>query len=207
MKHTLFLIFCLLLGMSINSGGFAQNCPCVKTKIIGNDTGAGFVHNNNVVAMGDITINKGECIQLYTALCVGKEIWYQKGKEEPLNSSLQKPSVSTTYIVKSLLEGCPEVSDTLNVTVEKSYFSEPRVKENFSISPNPASNELHISGFDATFNKIEIRNISGKILIIRDNLNNLSAYTVDISSLKQGFYMLTIYTSDKNSFTGKIIKK
>ncbi len=204
MRRKLMTILGLILIVSVNS--FGQNCPCVKTKVIGNDAKADFVHNNNVVAMTDVTINQGETMNLRTDLCVGKAIWYQKGSEKPLSSTHIKPSTTMEYVVKSSLKDCPDIFDTLKITVKNKDLLNNRLGENYTISPNPASNELQISGTGSTFTKIEIRDISGKTLIIEKNLTDLSNYKIDISSLKQGIYILKIYSTNNNIHTSKIIK-
>ncbi len=204
MRRKLMTILGLILIASVNS--FGQNCPCVKTKVIGNDAKAGFVHNNNVVAMSDVTINQGETIDLKTDLCVGKEIWYRKGSDKPLRSTLVKPSNSIEYIVKSSLKGCLDMLDTLKITVKAKGLLNKQLDENYIISPNPASNELQITGIGSTFTKIEVMDISGKILLIEKDLTDLANCKVDISSLKQGIYILKIYSTSNNIHTSKIIK-
>ncbi|MBI9069007.1 MAG: hypothetical protein JEZ09_17050 [Salinivirgaceae bacterium] len=70
MKRTPLMILSLILGMSIN--GIAQDCPCVKTAVIGNDANATFTHNNKVVSMPDTTIVLGSSVNLQTLKSIGK---------------------------------------------------------------------------------------------------------------------------------------
>jgi len=57
MKKSPLVILSLMLGMSIT--GFAQDCPCVKTAVIGNDANATFIHNNQVISVPDTSIVLG----------------------------------------------------------------------------------------------------------------------------------------------------
>lgn len=198
------LISILILAVGVNFHLFAQGCPCVKTKIIGNDAQAGFSHNNRIVAMEDVVINCGEQIRLHTKICVGKAIWYKKGNKNPLNNLLQKPPISTTYIVKSVLNGCPDMYDTLKVRVKSGRL--PGSSSDYIVSPNPASDELQIVDKTSTFYKIQLCDISGKIRIEQKKLNNVSSHKIDISSLPEDVYILKIYSKNR-TYSTKIVKQ
>lgn len=73
-------------------------------------------------------------------------------------------------------------------------------KENLTIFPNPASDVLNIRSV-AKIRSVDVFDLSGKKVSVRHNGN-----TVDIRSLQNGTYLLTVETAN-GSFTEKFIKK
>ncbi len=65
----------------------------------------------------------------------------------------------------------------------------------FSIHPNPVSNELFISSGGITIEKINVYSISGQRIQTFEN----SSQSIDVSNLAQGMYFLEISTSEGNS--------
>ena len=74
-------------------------------------------------------------------------------------------------------------------------------KELTSIYPNPAHNRLKINSNKAHINKIEILDILGKQLLLKNNLLSLNKYDLDISTLKKGFYFIRINDSYSRNFS------
>lgn len=77
--------------------------------------------------------------------------------------------------------------------------------ENFSIYPNPTTNDIQIDFFQNVHNlEIEVLSIQGKSIQIIEE-RNIDSYEVDISSLTSGVYLLKIKT-DTKVFLKKILK-
>lgn len=76
--------------------------------------------------------------------------------------------------------------------------------ENLTISPNPVSSTLEISGVegDTWIKNIEVYNSAGNL--VYSNLT--SSKSVDVSTLDKGVYFLKVYTEESNS-TLKFIKE
>ncbi|MDL2222983.1 T9SS type A sorting domain-containing protein [Bacteroidales bacterium OttesenSCG-928-M11] len=72
-----------------------------------------------------------------------------------------------------------------------------------SLYPNPVEKELFINHNLGTLDKIEISDISGKQLLIKDNFDQPS---VDVSSFSKGTYLVRIISGEYNS-VHKFIKK
>jgi len=64
------------------------------------------------------------------------------------------------------------------------------------LSPNPATNSLHIEGLSSTpKTKLTIVDITGNIKL--QAVANTSSYNLNIASLKQGNYLLKIEMNDE----------
>ena len=72
-----------------------------------------------------------------------------------------------------------------------------------SIYPNPAENVLHITSNQANLNKIEIFDVLGKQIILKESLGLINSYDVNIESLNTGFYFIKV----NNLNTRKFLKK
>lgn len=100
--------------------------------------------------------------------------------------------------------------DTLNLIIRDEYFtvvkseiivsSRQHVLGNFKIFPNPVENYLKIVG--DKIEKVEILDLTCNVLISK----NSSFENINLSSLKPGIYIVSIYTDDYY-LTRKIIKK
>jgi hypothetical protein len=64
-----------------------------------------------------------------------------------------------------------------------------------SISPNPVASELTLSGVDREDVKIEMFDLSGRMLFSDDIKNDGSPITLTTTTLKQGMYILKVYDS------------
>lgn len=76
----------------------------------------------------------------------------------------------------------------VTLTNDASSLSNESFDSNFNIYPSPAQNILKINSLNS-INKIEISDLSGKIVISKTNLRNKS---IDVSSLPKGVYVLSI---------------
>ena len=70
-------------------------------------------------------------------------------------------------------------------------------------SPNPTSNFLEISLTFGSINKIEIFNISGKVILEKAGNESLNCQ-LDVSSLANGIYTIKVITKE-NSYTEKLL--
>ena len=193
------LLFLMLL-ISIRS--FSQECPCVKTAIIGTDAKASTIHNNKLVAMDNVTIKLGESINLSTKENTGKVSWFKDGKI--IENTLVSPKETTEYTVKSSLNGCPEVIAKVQVKVEKTLMED--LNNAVTIYPNPTYDYVTISSNSQEIKSIQINNLVGGNLKTFKIGNNLKQQTLNISDLKAGVYIVTIELKGNNTITKKLIK-
>lgn len=70
------------------------------------------------------------------------------------------------------------------------------VIRSFDLFPNPASSEVEIS-FDNGIDRIMIYDISGKQVFESQDLDGIRQRSLDISSLKEGMYMVRILSDDR----------
>ena len=192
-------LFVMLL-ISIRS--FSQECPCVKTAIIGNDAKRTTIHNNKVIAMDNATIKLGENINLYTKENTGKTSWY-KGKDL-INDTNVVPVETTEYNVKSRLKGCPDAVATVRIQVNKSSIDE--ADSQVAIFPNPTNDFVTISSNNKELKRIEINNLLGEKVKSFQVGNHLKQQTLNISDLLIGVYIVTIEVEGKIMITKKLIK-
>lgn len=193
------LLFLMLL-ISIRS--FSQECPCVKTAIIGTDAKASTIHNNKLVAMDNVTIKLGESINLSTKENTGKVSWFKDGKI--IENTLVSPKETTEYTVKSSLNGCPEVIAKVQVKVEKTLMED--LNNAVTIYPNPTYDYVTISSNSQEIKSIQINNLVGGNLKTFKIGNNLKQQTLNISDLTAGVYIVTIELKGNNTITKKLIK-
>ena len=76
-------------------------------------------------------------------------------------------------------------------------------KTQFSLYPNPITNELYIENEEIDIQQIKIYNLSGKQVLRVDYQNN---QPIDVSNLAKGMYLVKIKT-ENGSVTKKFIKK
>jgi hypothetical protein len=87
-------------------------------------------------------------------------------------------------------------------TTSVSGYSE----KEFILYPNPVHDHLTVEFAETVVNYAEIRivNLSGKVEF-QERMDNASRWTIDLSNLDAGYYILEIRTDDK-TFRGKIAK-
>ncbi|MDR1679980.1 MAG: T9SS type A sorting domain-containing protein [Prevotellaceae bacterium] len=190
----------LILAIFFSFYGFSQDCPCVKTAILGENSEASFVHNNKVVAMDDAEIGEGDFIELRTKESMGKVIWYSNGQE--LGSSIVRPEKTTEYTVKSSLHDCPDAYDKVIISVKTNDFQKGKV----FIFPNPVKEILTITS-DSGIRNVEVKNITGETLLNLSYTDLSSKQSIDISTLPTGIYLVKIDLPDGNSILKEVIKR
>lgn len=188
----------LMLFVSITS--FAQECPCVKAAVLGQNGTSSATHNNTVVVMDDMTINQGEFVNLTTKSSTGKTIWFQNGK--PLSNLTVSPNQTTEYEVKSVLNGCPDASAKVIITVNQSLDG---MEENVTVYPNPTKDMVTISA-KKTIKSVRFDNLSGATVKTYQNRNNTNECSIDISKIAQGVYLMQIELEGQQIITKKLIK-
>ena len=189
-----------MLLISIKS--FTQECPCVKTAIIGTDAKMFTIHNNEVVAMDNVTIKLGESINLYTKESKGKITWYKDG--QLISNTLISPTETTEYTVKSSLDGCPEVIAKVQIKVDKLSFED--INNEVAIYPNPTNDYVTISSNSEVIKSIQINNLVGGKLKTFQFGKNLKQQTLNISDLTTGVYIFIIEVEGNNTIPKKLIK-
>lgn len=75
------------------------------------------------------------------------------------------------------------------------------------LSPNPASNEVTIAIEEGNIADIQIVDLLGKICLSKSIDNSISETVLDVSSLKNGTYLVTVRTNNNASVTTKLIKE
>lgn len=78
-------------------------------------------------------------------------------------------------------------------------------ENNIAIYPNPVDTVLKVSSNTGSFNSYKLYDVQGR-LIRNEFVTNLNSFEIETSSLTKGIYMLNL-TTDKGSFTKKIVKK
>lgn len=80
----------------------------------------------------------------------------------------------------------------------------PTQQTEFSISPNPGTNELNIRLTKKKTANVEVYNLLGK-KVFSGKLNAMSS-TIDITKWKSGIYLVKVVT-DSKSITKRFVKK
>jgi hypothetical protein len=193
------LLFLMLL---ISIGSFSQECPCVKTAIIGTDVKSSTIHNNKVVAMDNITIKLGESINLFTKENTGKVTWYKDGKI--IRNTLVSPTKTIEYTVKSSLVGCPEASAKVQIQVKQTPLD--NLNNEAIVFPNPTNDHVTISANNKGIISITITNLIGGSLKTFQFDRNLTEQSLNISDLATGVYIVRIEVKGNKMTTKKLIK-
>jgi hypothetical protein len=203
MKTKPLMILSFLLALSIN--GFSQKCPCVKTAIIGNDANATVIHNNKIRAMNDTIIDYGNSIVLRTLDCTGEATWFPVGSVSMITNPKVSPTATTEFIVKSSLDDCPDVYDTVKITVKNSIAGINDVNEIF-VYPNPTTGDLMLNSVNKQFTAIKITDINGKQVLQFNNTSESLYYKLNIANLQAGLYFLNISLTNNAVISKQIIK-
>ena len=85
-------------------------------------------------------------------------------------------------------------------TLAVSSFND--LRDNIKVFPNPASNEVTITGNLTAINKITLFSIDGKKVYVNNIQTNQNIVTIDISKFQKGIYLINIENS-----TSRLIKK
>lgn len=93
------------------------------------------------------------------------------------------------------------LQSTIVLTDDAVSVEEVDPLSDLTISPNPFSNELKLDGLESKIEKVEVYDLTGKIVktVILDE--NISETTLDTSELEKGMYMLSLFGKE-----GEILK-
>lgn len=73
--------------------------------------------------------------------------------------------------------------------------------------PNPVQNELNISSDNTLVKSVEIFDLNGRKIMTSTNNTASSEFTVNLSNLESGVYMVTVFSSEGNKTVKKFIKE
>jgi Concanavalin A-like lectin/glucanases superfamily/Secretion system C-terminal sorting domain/Ig-like domain CHU_C associated len=105
-----------------------------------------------------------------------------------------------TGATSNFLAGSPIVTGTTCTTLNTSNFE---VSNNIKMYPNPTNNIVTVEVNDLTNAKLQVVDITGKILM--NQALNTSSNTVDVTQLPTGMYFFKV-TSNEGTTTNKIVK-
>ena len=84
-------------------------------------------------------------------------------------------------------------------TLSNTNFDETQ----FTIYPNPVTNQLHVEGEQAQIKRVEIFTLNGKQVL---DVNFQNAQPIDVSNLAKGMYLVKVET-ESGSLTKKLVKE
>jgi hypothetical protein len=102
--------------------------------------------------------------------------------------------------------GVPNCVNTFSggcLTTKASVHELNSGRNNFKISPNPASSHVKIEGFEK-INSLKLLDVTGRIMIEK-NFPASVEYDLDISSVAEGIYIVVMQTP-RGDYTGKVVK-
>jgi hypothetical protein len=120
-------------------------------------------------------------------------------------AGIQLPEGTTTIIWTVTDNAGNTESCSINITVNVYTTGVKKIQEEgILIYPNPTSEKINFEFANNNIQKIIIYDISGRALIKKTEIRKKE--TIDLSSLKNGFYIINIH-ADNNVITTKIIKE
>lgn len=108
---------------------------------------------------------------------------------------------SGNIMITSLKYGSPTYVPGLFLVRSSTLSVEDYSLSNFNLFPNPSTNFVKINSIETPISKIQVFDISGK-LILTNNYNSEITINLNVSSLAKGIYLLKI----NNRITKKLIK-
>jgi hypothetical protein len=160
-------------------------------------------NNLKMVVLGNYdTIAKTQNVAL-PALASGK-IWYDYLRQQPANISGTNPSITIEdHQILILMDSLVETQVAWQEMDIKVDILEKMAEERtLTIYPNPAKDVINIQCATCNAQRVEIYDISGKIVLVPHSLLLSSNNSIDVSSLKSGIYFIKI---GKN--VAKIVKE
>ena len=125
-----------------------------------------------------------------------------RGRTITFNITITAPTTMGIYTTswQMLQEGIAWFGDTLQVEISVGTTNITNIENNkFSVSPNPAKNNIHISTNTNTNNEYTIYNTAGKI--VYNTSNKSKEFTISVANLEKGTYFIK-----SDNFTQKLIK-
>jgi hypothetical protein len=108
--------------------------------------------------------------------------------------------------VLAKIQPCGSVSSkTAGSTFGSGQNPNLSIANDLVIAPNPASNLVLVKTTQNSFNKVTIMTLDGKVVILANN-EGVTEYSLDISALANGIYLVTIDTNEGATITKKLVK-
>lgn len=150
------------------------------------------------------TDNKMYIIGLYTPACgcYGEGFTYQL----TFNAKSAEPAGLTNEQRQEIIDAILNGLNPENTETENEQEIENKLDNGVSVYPNPAKDILSISLLGNTIQNVEILSIAGKQITSQEFRYKNTTQTMNISNLKQGFYLIKITDSLGEIHIRKIIK-
>ena len=135
--------------------------------------------------------------------------WYKNGEPIPgaVNRVLPFDGENAVYFVVTFGNGCNRKSTELDLSTSViNVDTETLDGVSIDVSPIPASDRLVVKTTGLSRDEVQFRlvNLTGQTFIQRDIEEAAGEYTLDITAMNSGVYLLTIQTKE-DLFTKKII--
>ena len=94
---------------------------------------------------------------------------------------------------------------TVYKIIDSSLATDSFSKSGLSLSPNPAKESFSIkSTSDILFSKIEIYDVTGKLLLSK-KLEPVTESSVSVANITKGMYLVTVENQTGNRYNSKLI--
>jgi hypothetical protein len=154
---------------------------------------------------------KDSTIYLGDSLFIGRQpdfatdtgcIWYKLPNMttpiDTISGIWVKPSVTSTYVVRQVLDCSPLKWDSVVVTVSTNFVGLHKLQnlsDNISLFPNPTSGNLSISGFGGSdISNFSISNCLGQNVHNGDIIQKNNLINIETSELESGLYQIHLKT-------------
>lgn len=175
------------VGTLVKSASCRLNLNLAGTGIYNNYS---YQVSNRITTENNFTVNSGQNVNLYSNNFI----------EFKANTHLRNGS---TILAK--IQPCPTPSARIaSENTIKNIESFDTISE-LVITPNPATDFVSIITRQNLFNKITIVSLDGKL--IKSNLiENTNEYSIDVSDLSKGIYLISVTSKEGNVLTQKLVK-
>jgi hypothetical protein len=198
-------------GISVYSGHSVALSDNGSILAIGAIQGTGPI-NEFTNQQGQVRIYEGECLvstaaviqndNTLTAVANASYQWLDcNNGNQPIADAIEQIFVAQnpgSYSVQITENGCTQTSNCIDVLVTT---VKNETIDNFFVFPNPTNNIITVSSHQI-IQEIQVLDIAGKSVITISNSN-----TVDLSSMAQGLYFLTMQFANGATGNSKIMKQ
>jgi hypothetical protein len=174
------------------------------------------IESSTKIHVNDTTINKGDTITIGKSIEGMPVDWYDiNGNLLAASSTINiSPTTTTSYVVK--MDLCGNVSyDTVVVSVSTGVEQLAFESGQLVVYPNPAS-QLIVISHQLLVNTIEITNVLGRILMVRQAHHNgitvvghaeERSISINVETLPSGIYFIKATDKNGNLKVGKFVKE
>ncbi len=120
-------------------------------------------------------------------------------------NQLFTPTVNGSYAVEIFGNNCSDTSNCFEVN--NVGLSEYNFQPFFSISPNPASDRIHIKVNASGNGWIHLVDISGKVLLNSELISGKLEYTLFLDDMESGLYFIEVFNDGVKYTSEKMVKK